>query len=73
MDGLEKQVLIGNIGAPIDHKLRPYISSLLNSIYQKTGNDIAQEIMRYSDFRIDNSTPKLPYINTMLFITENNV
>ena len=65
MDGFEKQVLIGNIGAPIDHKLRPYISSLLNSIYQKTGNDIAQEIMRYSDFRIDgivniSAVPKYP-------------
>ena len=45
----------------------------LNTPKLKTGNDIAQEIMRYSDFRIDNSTPKLPYINTMLFITENNV
>lgn len=69
LDGFEKQVLIGNTGAPINHQLRPYISSLLNSIYKETGNDIAQEMMRYSDFRIDNSTPKVQYINTMLFIT----
>jgi len=70
MDGFENDLYHGDIGAPInDYSIKKYISSLLQAMHQKTKDPFILELIHLGNFEFDERKIEIPYINTMLIIS----